>query len=207
MSVDLTDDEIADAIDAMLQGKTVYAALLFYADFENGAGRFWSGPTKLRTRDGNEWFGSGAMISLDVLSPALGTTAQPATIKISGVDEDFITQILPNLDVAIERDCIAYAQFFGDGEVAGLFEPLGDPIAIGGWVSDQIQFDGNAEQRVVSLSLESYFVGRSRSPASYYSYSEQKDRSIAMGYDATTAPDEGGEFMTSLQNKNIKFPY
>ncbi len=208
MSIDLdSDDAIAQAIDAMLQGRAVYVALLFFIDFENGPGRFWTGPTKLRTRDGNEWHGSGSIISLDVVSPALGTTAQNANLKISGVDDEFLNNILPNIDVAVERDCVAYAQFFGDGDVADAFVRLGDPIAIGGWVSDQISFDATPDVKTVSLSLESYFVGRSRSPASFFSYNEQRDRSIAMGFDGVTDSDEGGEFMSSLQNKVVTFPY
>lgn len=200
---DLNDDQIAAAIDAMLQGKTVYVGVLFYVDFGNGPGRFWTAGYTLRTRDGELWKGAGRMISIDVIAPAIGTAAAPATLKLSGVDQDIVAKIVPNIDNAIERDVIAYAQFFGDGVVAPYFEPLGDPIAIGGWVSDQVQFDKSATERTITLSLENYFVGRSRSPASFYSYSEQNDRAIAMGF---AGGDQSGRFMTSLQNKTITFP-
>lgn len=202
---------LSTVADMMLDKATVYVAVLLFADFDGDPARFWAGPGLLRTLDGNEWRGGGTLISIDALGPALGTTAQPANVKLSGVAQDIVSRIVANQDVAIERDVIAYAQFFGDGEtlddnaeVAKRFKPVGDPVAIGGWVSDQLSFvkKQGGQTYQVSLSLEGYFVGRMRSPASYYSYTEQNDRAVAMGYSG----DQGGEFMASLQNKKINFP-
>ena len=200
----MTDAEIDAAIDAMLHGRTVYAALLLYADFIGGPGRWWSGPYELHTLDGAVWKGAGNLISLDNVSPANGTIAANATVTLSGVDEDVVAQAVDDIDDIVERDCVAYVQFFGDGAVAGRYQCLGLPIAIGGWVSDQPTFTRSRDgKRTISLSLESYFVGRSRSPASFYSDTEQRDRAKAMGY----APDDdGGGYMTLLQNKTIHFP-
>lgn len=196
--------ELSATVQAMLDGKTVYVALLMFADFADGPLRCWTGPGTLRTLDGNEWKGAGSLVSLDVISPALGTTAQAATATLSGVDRSNLLYAAQNIDNAVERDVIAYVQFFGDGENGKQFQPLDMPYALGAWISDQPKFDGpDANTRTISLSLESYFVGRSRSPNSFYSFSEQVSRAKAMGYDDA---DNGGEFMTALQNKYIVFP-
>lgn len=197
--------DLSATVDAMLAGRTVYAALLFFFDFDGDPVRYWTGPTTLRTLDGHTWKGGGSLISLDLLSPALGTTAQPATVTLSGVDPSSVLYAAQNIDKAIERDVITYVQFFGDGENGQQFQPLDMPYALGAWISDQPSFDGTGGTvRTISLSLESYFVGRSRSPNSYYSYTEQVNRAVAMGY--TDAVDTGGEFMTALQNKYVTFP-
>ena len=88
----------------MLEGKAVYAALLLFADFTNNPARFWFGPGTLKTLDGNTRRGGGALISIDVLAPALGTTAQPASVKLSGVDQDIVRGIVEEMDDAVERD-------------------------------------------------------------------------------------------------------
>lgn len=196
---------LSATVQALLEGKTIYAAPLYYFDFADEAARYWPGPGTLRTLDGQEWKGGGSVISLDLLAPALGTTAQPATITLSGVDVSNLLYAAQNIDKAVEREVITYVQFFGDGEVAGQFQPLDAPYALGAWVSDQPSFDAaNANTRTISLSLESYFVDRSRAPNSFYSFTEQAARAVAMGY--TEDVDTGGEFMTTLQNKYITFP-
>lgn len=191
--------EFTGTVAALLAGRKVNAALLIEIDWPNSEiSRLWTGMYD-KTIGGNTYKGAGRLVSVDGLSPAFGTTAPPATFKLSGVNPDALSLAIAEKDQAPGCEISCAVQVFGDGETATEWQPIDAPVQIGSWDGDQLTFERNGPaERSISLTGISTFATRSRALSSYYSDPDQRLR---------YPQDRGAEFMATLQNSKIYFPF
>lgn len=191
--------EFAGAVELLLQGKEVRAALLVSITFNDGhIERLWSGAGEIRI-GGNIYRGL-PLLSVDGLDAQLGTAAKSASFALSGIDEEVVALAVGEADLIPGSTIDCAIQVFGDGTENGAeWQPIGDPVGLGQWLGDHLAFERSTstERRVVLFGV-SYFESRSRPRASYYSDRDQQQRFPG---------DRGGQFMAGLTNKTVKWPY
>lgn len=190
--------EFTDTVAALLAGRSVRAALLIVITWGDGqVTRLWTGDGDI-ILGGNQYNGGGRIVSIEGLGGQVGTTAPTATFQLSGVDAAIATLAVAERDLAVDAEVACSVQVFGDGELVGEWQPVGDPIGIGAWLGDQLTFDRSSAKSTITLTAVSFFATRSRNLSSYYSDADQRRR---------YAEDRGAEFMASLQNAKINFPF
>lgn len=191
--------EFTGTVEALLAGRTVRAALLMVITWaDSSITRLWTGMGPI-TIGGQEYKGSGQLISVDGIGGGLGTQASNATFRMSGVDATIAAKAAEERDQAADCQIECFIQVFGDGALAGEWQPVDSPIGLGLWQGDQLTFErSDAMTRNVVLTAVNFFATRSLPLSSYYSDRDQQQRYPG---------DRGGEFMSSLINASVHFPF
>lgn len=189
--------EFSATSEALLAGRSVRAALLITITFTDDS------VVRLKTGMGDKVIGGdlyrgGLLIEIDGLDASPGTSAQTATFKLSGVDATIVAKAVDEADLCIGAEIVVALQMFGDGELAGEWQPVDDPVQLGTWEGDAPLFERVGPTiRSITLPGIGEWANRSRNPSAYYSDREQQRR---------VPGDRGGEFMAALTNKTRTWP-
>lgn len=192
--------EFAEAVQALLAGRSVRAALLITITYtDDSVVRLISG---MRDRTiGGEVYKAGLAIDVSGIDSAIGTSAQTATFKLSGVNAEIVSKAVDGADICIGAQIVVAVQVFGDGVLADEWQPVDDPVQIGTWEGDTLSFDRTGpDLRSITLPGIGDFANRSRTISAYYSARDQARRSPG------PPADRAGEFMAGLTNKDRTWP-
>jgi hypothetical protein len=186
-------------VAALLAGKKVNAALLITIQFNDGqVVRLWTGMGNV-TIGRNTYKGAGRLISVEGLDAAVGTSVPNTMFKLSGVDAEISKLAITESNLVYGSIITVAVQMFGDGVIETEWQPIDDPVGIGSWIGDQLQFDRQGPNlRTITLTAVSFFATRSRPQSSYYTLRDQELR----------YPGDGaGVFIATLVAKNINWPF
>lgn len=181
---------LPETVAAKAAGSRVEAVVLFEFEFASKTVRFWSGYGKI-TAGGEEWVGSGKLLSVSGLEQPAGLSAPAASFTLSGASDELVSFAAQAQEEVTGRRCAVYIQF-----LSGAYKALDNPIPI--WVGrmDVLSFRAGGKQRVINLSAETLFVDRTRAPHGLMTDTDQQAR---------WPGDRGMEFMASLVNKTVKW--
>lgn len=171
-------------------GHRVSAAFLFEFNFLSGTQRFWDGVGYL-TANGHDWLGFGEMLAVSGLEQGRGMTAPQVTFTLSGVDSNLLAVAVNGASEATGRPCAVYLQFLS---AAGV--PLDDPVAVWVGTMDTPSFSTGVKNQKISMTAETLFVERVRSPHGFMTDTDQRARWPA---------DKGFEFVASLVWKVVNW--
>lgn len=184
---------VPDTIDAVLNKRTIRAALLATFEFATGTDRLWAGFGTKVMGDGYAYKGMGQFGSVDGLSSRNDLAAEVMTFKLSGVEPQFVTLAKQSSDDVKNRPCTVFIQFFDEA-----WRPLDQPIALRSAVMDQLQYEAvGVDQRNITLTAEGLFAARGQAPFAYYTDRDQNAR---------FAGDRGLEGVASLQYRVVTWP-
>jgi len=190
-----------DTIAASLGGARVDAAFLAMFDFTSGPMRLWRGGGLLRTRDGNQWQGLGALGNVTGIEQAVNGEAPEAVFTLSGVDNEVVKKARDEFkEEVLGRRATVYLQFFGEPDQADPDNQrpldLPYPLWTGRMLTPTFSF-GDDGERSIAISAESLFSLRSRPKFGMYTDRDQQRRFPG---------DRGFEFVASLVNKVVTWP-
>lgn len=180
---------LPETVAAKAAGQRVAVATLFEFQFKSQTVRFWDGLRKLVTADGREWIGSGAVISASGLQQSRDLSAPQATFTLSGADDDLMAFAAGSIEEVTGRPVGVFIQFLSDK-----FVPFDSPIAVWSGIMDTLSFSAGAGVQTITLTAESLFIGRVRSPYAYMTDADQQAR---------WPGDTGMSQMPSLVNKQV----
>lgn len=170
-------------------GREVLVAQLYEFQFLSQTCRFWNGLGFLDTLDERRWQGAGKVISVSGLQYPTAQASASATFTLSGSTPELLGAAINSDTEVTGRPCAVYLQF-----LTGRYKPLDAPVAVWSGNMDVLSFSGDVKNQSLSLSAETLFVDRVRSPYSY-----QTDRDQQARYPG----DRGYEFMPQLRNKTV----
>lgn len=179
---------LPETVRALAAGEKVAVATLFQFNFLVKTMRFWDGLGYL-TAGGHEWQGSGRLISASGLEQSIDLSAPQATFKLTGANEELVLLASLSEYQVAGRPCSVYAQFLTSSLV-----PLDQPIAVWGGIMDVMSFSLGVKDRVISLSAETLFTGRTRATYGFMTDTDQQSR---------WPGDVGFEFTAQLVNKTV----
>jgi len=179
---------LPDVVAAMSKNQRVNVSTLYQFEFLSRTMRFWDGVRKL-TAGGNEWEGSGSVISVSGLGQSRNMAAQQVTFNMSGAQDDLIQFASGNQQEVANRPCVVFIQFMSDE-----FTPLDEPVAIWSGNMDTMSFSVGGDNQSIQLTAESVFVSRVRAQ---YAYMTDVDQQVRW------PGDRGMEFMPTLRNKTV----
>lgn len=186
--------------EALARGDTVPVTVLVELEFASSTQRFRDGIGLLTTSDGRTWIGLTSpdtgisLLSMSGLSQAQNAAAPTGTLTLSGVTQEILDIAVSSESEVKDRPMTAYLQFLTDDGA-----PLGDPVAFYSGLMDVMSFAGSGPRdRTISVTVESLFVNRIRSPFSYYTDRDQQGR---------FSGDRGMEFTASLISKTVPWLY
>lgn len=181
---------LPETVAEMAAGHRVSAAVLFEFNFASSTQRFWDGVGWLAAA-GHQWLGFGELVSVSGLQQSVGMTAPQATFTLTGAKAELLNVAANSASEVTGRRCAVYLQFLSSAGV-----PLDDPIAL--WVGkmDVLSFNAGATNQSITLTAETLFVKRVRSPYGYLTDTDQQARYPG---------DVGLEFMPKLLNKTVNW--
>lgn len=178
-----------ETVAAMAGGMSVSAGILFQFEFLSQTMRFWDGLRDLTTLDDRVWQAAGSVISVSGLEHRPNMGASPATFTMSGVQSELIQFAAGSPQQVVGRPCAVYVQFLSD-----IRTPLDNPVAIWAGNMDTLSFRAGVGEQTITLTAESLFVSRIRSP-----YGLMTDRDQQSRYPG----DTGASQMPRLINKSV----
>lgn len=181
-------------IDAQLAGRVVAVLPLVFMDFVDAPRRWTPGFGTLVTNDGNTWQGTGELISIEGLEEDRGTSANPMTFTLSGVDAEIVTLARNASDRVKGRRVYVYLQFFDRDS----WTPLDNPFVQKIGTMDQMRYraDGPSSRQVI-VTAEGLWTGRNRPPFGLYSDRDQQARFPG---------DLGMQQVPNLVSKSTRWP-
>lgn len=185
---------LTEAQAAMTAGSRVACATLLKMEFTSSTQYLWDGIGYLQA-DGHSWLGFGKMGSISGLEQAVRGTAPQAAFRLSGVDPEFINYAANSETEVKGRPVTVFTQFLNaDGPHP---TSLDSPVALWVGIMDIMKFSATGPRdRAISVTAESAFVDRIRSPYSYYTDVDQKARFHG---------DRGLEFAAALRAKTVNW--
>lgn len=191
-------------IQAMLDGRTVRVVPLVEFCFKSGPRRVWPGSYKLTT-GGHDWFGLNKLGAGMEISDPGDLEAGEMKFFVSGVDDRFLELFTLAATESREeyagRHVRVYEQYFDED-----WQKLDEPQAATAGIMDSIGIDSRPieidgahyTQRVISITAQNIFHGRSGTSASFYTNQDQQRRSSG---------DRGLEYKDQLVEVNIETPW
>ncbi len=195
---------LSAVIQAKLDGRTVRVAPLVEFCFLSGPRRVWSGNYTLNA-GGHDWFGLNKLGAGMEIADVGDLEAGEMKFFVSGVDDRFLElfTIVAGESRAeyVGKHVRVYEQYFDDD-----WQKLDEPQAATAGIMDSIgiesrpvEDDGKSyTQRIISISAQNIFYGRSNSSASFYTHQDQQRRSPG---------DRGLEYKDQLVELKIKVPW
>lgn len=125
---------------------------------------------------GEEWIGMGSIVQIDGLADQRGTTSNPVTHTLSGVDPAILPLALQDTEEVAEQPITDYIQLLDDDE-----QPVGRliPLFFGYMQPPAIDRSEAGEQGAictVTLTAENMLVGKSKPPQGRYTDRDQRAR-------------------------------
>lgn len=177
-----------ETVRELAAGRAVKVTRLFRFEFASSTQRFWDGLNYL-TAGEQRWQGAGKLISVSGLEWAEGLAASQASFSLSGTTPELVAAAISSDTEVKGRPCAVFLQFLSDRYVA-----LDDPVGVWAGRMDQIIFKGNLRKQELSLTAETLFVDRVRSPNGLLTDTDQQAR---------WPGDRGLEFAPTLLNKTV----
>lgn len=165
---------------------------LIHAEFGDGDMRAWPGVGDLVT-GGETWTGTNGTVEIPGLQLELGFIASKLDITLSGVNPAFQTRAENNKTLVQSRTITIFLQGLSQDD----WQPLGDPVAVWTGLMDIMKYSGTVDRASITLSCETPFVTRNKPRGAYYTDADQKRRYPG---------DEGCEFVSALEDKNVDQP-
>lgn len=194
----------SEVIQARLDGRRVNVAVLVEFCFLSGPRRVWPGNYVLNA-GGHDWFGLNKLgAGMSIEDPG-DLEASEMKFFVSGVDSRFLELFTiaasESREEYVGRHVRVYEQHFDED-----WQKLDDPQAVTAGIMDSIgieshpiEVDGvHYTQRIISISAQNIFHGRSNSSASFYTHQDQMRRSPG---------DRGLEYKAELVDLNIEVPW
>lgn len=191
-------------IQARLDGRRVNVAPLVEFCFLSGPRRVWPGNYTLAA-GGHLWFGLNKLGAGMEIADVGDLEAGEMKFFVSGVDERFLELFTiaagESREEYVGKHVRVYEQYFDED-----WQKLDDPQAVTAGIMDAIGIDSQPiesdgvhyTQRIISITAQNIFYGRSNSSASFYTMQDQQRRSPG---------DRGLEHKTGLVEVNIETPW
>lgn len=177
-----------ELVQELAAGRSVAVARLFQFEFLSSTRRFWDGLREFNA-GGQVWEGSADVISVSGLEYAENMSATQVTFSMSGTTPELIAAALTSETEVTGRPCSVFLQF-----LAGRSVPLDNPIAIWSGTMDTLSFSGDVRSQSLTMTAETLFQERIRSPYGYMTDSDHQER---------WPGDKGMQFMPLLRNKTV----
>ena len=191
-------------IQARLDGRRVIVAPLVEFCFLTQPRRVWPGNYMLDA-GGHQWFGLNKLgAGMEIADPG-DLEASEMKFFVSGVDDRFLELFTLAAGESraeyVGRHVRVYEQHFDDD-----IQKLDEPQAVTAGIMDSISIDAHPievdgvhyTQRIIGITAQNIFHGRSGSSASFYTNQDQQRRSPG---------DRGLEHKTGLVEVNIETPW
>ena len=159
-----------ETVRELAAGRAVKVTRLFRFEFLSSTQRFWDGLNYL-TAGGQQWQGAGKLISVTGLEWAEGLGASQATFTLSGSTSDLVNAAINSETEVNGRPCAVFLQFLSDRSVA-----LDSPVGVWAGCMDRIVFKGDVNRQSLSMTAETLFVDRVRSPNGLLTDTDQQAR-------------------------------
>lgn len=191
-------------IQARLDGRRVVVAPLVEFCFLSGPRRVWPGNYVLDA-GGHQWFGLNKLGAGMEIAEVGDLEASEMKFFVSGVDDRFLELFtmaaVESREEYVGQHVRVYEQHFDDD-----MQKLDDPQAVTAGIMDSINIDSRPievdgvhyTQRILAITAQNLFYGRSSSSASFYTNGDQQRRSPG---------DRGLEHKTGLTETNIATPW
>lgn len=138
--------------------------------------RLIAGPHKVFDAAGQEWIGLGVIVQIDGLGEQRGTSSNPVTFTLSGVDAASLPLALQDPEEVAEQPITVYIHLLDEDE-----QPFGRliPIFFGYMQPPSIDYTEAGEEGAmctVTLTAENMLVGKSKPPQGRYTDRDQTAR-------------------------------
>lgn len=166
----------ADEIAALRNKRGVRYAILSHLQFKTapdvrlflGAGMFDAG--------GEEWTGLGGVVQIDGLADQRGTTSNPVTHTLSGVDPALLPLALQDTEEVEQQPIVDYIQLMDDdeqpmGRLISMFYGYMQPPSI-----DRSEIGDEGSLCSITLQAENMLIGKSKPPQGRYTDRDQTAR-------------------------------
>lgn len=125
---------------------------------------------------GEEWIGLGVLAQIDGLADQRGTTSNPVTHTLSGIDPSVLPLALQDTEEVAEQPIADYMQLLDEdeqpvGRLIPLFFGYMQPPSI-----DRTEAGEGGALCTVTLTAENMLVGKSKPPQGRYTDRDQKVR-------------------------------
>lgn len=145
-------------------------AILIRFDFVSELKRVFTGFGRLKTLDGQVWDGIGDVVAIDGLAGGLSGAASTGTMTVSGVSADLLSKAIGEKSQFIQRPVSFYLQTAQNGAL------VGRPCALGLRIMTSMEVSRTANQRTISISHESPYIGRNNPAYGTYADRDQQSR-------------------------------
>lgn len=162
-------------------------ALFFEVHFVSGPVYVWSGLGSIDW-NGQTWLGAGGLIEVSTVEEGNTVEAKGITVSLSGVQTDFLTDILDEFQVGLPA--IVYLGFFEDDGVT----LVPDPIISWSGRTDQPTIEMDGTTATISVNCENRLVEMNVAVDRRYTNEDQQ-----IDYPG----DRGLEFQPSIQDVRI----
>jgi len=178
---------ITETFKSAVSSSQVSPALLFYADFNDGAVRAWSGIGDLEW-DGNTYTGVGDFGAVDRIDETGDQSARGMSFTLSGIPSGLITTALT--DSYQGRTCSLWLAVFNTSTGA----IIADPYLFFSGRMDVMAISDGGETASITLTGESRLIDLNRPRSRRYTNEDQ-----LIDY-----PDDLGlEYVAGLQDKKV----
>lgn len=183
---------------AALAGREVRAAWLAEMHFKSQTERIWAGNTVLDA-NGFEWKPTYGAVQLDGLGWSGDGASKQISLRLSGVDTNFLMLARAGTHEADQRPMAVFFQFFDED-----WQTVGNPVPLGIWLMQppqvsRTEIDGiEGAEQAVTLTAENLFYNRSKPPNGRYTSADQAKR---VGW-----ADKFFDFTPQLTNTVFRWP-
>lgn len=175
------------------EGGMVYCPRFVTFEAVSGTLRAWEGFGP-KAMGGNGYAGAGQLGAISDISADQNDDAGKVSFTLSGVSPAVAAAVRAGKEMR-GRTVTIQAQFF---DVATQ-QPLDSPFLVDTLLGDVMSYSAQGpDKRTISLSAESIWSGRNRASYATYSPGDQEER---------FSGDLGAEFVPSLKNKVISWPF
>jgi hypothetical protein len=185
-----------DSIAEMRRTGAINASILHFMDFKNDPHYAWMGTGDLKTLDGKVWRGIGEVVTMQGGGQQVGLIANNMTLTMAGnsdlLTDDLVSKTLDGANQIYGQRYFAAVQFFDEN-----WQPTDNYRVFYVGVMDKMTYKKNADQRLITLNIESVFVRRRAPRLEMFTDRSQKN-------DYPT--DRGLEFVSALKTRTVLFP-
>jgi len=177
---------LSAGLTSAVEAADVRWGLLFYADFESGAVRLWTGIGSI-TISGDEYIGVGSLIGFSGVNENIDLSATSSSVTLSGIPSDLVSLALAE-DYQGRSATISLAFFDGNNAVNETLVPI-----FNGQI-DVMSINDNGETSEITVQAETAIALFSVTNPRWMTQASQQ---------ALYPDDKGFSFVAALQNREI----
>ena len=198
--------DLSTAVSGSIEDDVIYPFFAIELLFDDSPLRLWTGQGTL-TFDGQEWTGTGVLLTVSNIEETAEISARGATLTLSGVNSEIISLALQ--EPYQGRVCNIYFGMFARGNLlqeSGDFLLLesGEKIllenretgltSIFSGYMDQLNIEEGPDTSTVEMRVENRLIDLERQRTRRYTNADQKNRFPG---------DRGLEFVESIQDRKL----